>query len=62
MNILAIPTDNDRLANRKAIKDGTTPFRKSNKPRIIDCDLTLPFTVDVDSIERKKLTDNGILK
>ena len=62
MNILAIPTSKDRLVKRKAIKDGTTPFRKSNKPRIIDCDLTLPFTVDVDSIERKKLTDNGILK
>ena len=56
-NILAVPTDRERLAKRKAIKDGTAPFRKSNKPRKVNCDL--PFTVDLDTLEKEKL--NGAI-
>ncbi len=56
-NILAVPTDRERLKKRKAIKDGTAPFRKSNKVRKVNCDL--PFTVDLDTLENEKL--NGVI-
>lgn len=58
VNILAVPTDRKRLARRKAIKDGTAPFRMSNKPRRINCDL--PFTVDLDTLENYKL--HGVIE
>lgn len=52
MNILQVPTDKKRLAKRKAIKDGTAPFRKRNKAVQLNTDL--PFTQDLNVIERAK--------
>lgn len=52
MNMLQVPTDPETLARRKAIKDNTTPFRRRNKPSVVD---DLPFAVDLDRRENRKL-------
>ncbi len=60
MSFFTFPKDSNRLAKRRAIKSSNVSIIKRVRPQ--SCDLTLPFTQDLDAIERKKLTDNGVLK